>query len=802
MEKARGRRVFVRGAMAVAAAMTVAASGGPANGESVLAEEEIGPAGPAMTLQGPAGLPAPPPARMVRREDNPVPARGLAGRRVATEASHGLTWYNAAWRWQREDWFPGLHVYSSQEDYNSARMVNRWLLPYLENAGATVFNDRCRDEQTSEILIDPAGIGAPHEATGPWQMVSDATARGGTYLSVATTAATSPTATFTLRADIARSGFYGVTIWYPATANAAGDAQFVVIDAAGNRHPFRVDQAVRTAQWVWLDRFWFDAGSNVAVAEVCNAGATAGQTLALDTVRLGGGMGSEDFGGGVSGVPRWQECAVNWTKYAGAPEWVWNAGLSSGQDYLTRFDYAGWTSSDLLARVHSNGSVYHTGYGIEGYLYTRDADERSRMALLYPRMVRCIQTWYTPVLRDRGIKANGSSAWSFPYLLVEVAFHDYLTDAQALMDAKFRRVAMRGYYEGIVDFLTSGTGVYSPEPPEAIAVRNIGGGLARVTWRPAGMGGPPAGYRVYTSAHPKCFRAFAAVAATANTVDVPLLPAGQVTHIQMRALNEGGISFPSETLAAAAPVGAGAVPVLVVNGFDRFDWDIDETDNRRDFCAPHARAITGAAAGLGLSVAVDACSNEAITTGIIPLTDYRFVDWILGQESTADHCFTTDEQGAVFTFRQIGGTSLLVSGTDFAFDLGNSSVQTERDFLDFVLQTGYSSKAAAGSFWSVTGAAGTPFEGMALTLDDGTGDAYRVLAPDAVTAVRGSVACFNYSASGSPAGSCSPSPGHSLFCLAFPFEAIRGEATRQSVMAKILATVPAAASVGDWQALE
>lgn len=778
------------------------ASLGYAEERATLAASAAEAVGKQPMLTSPVGLAEQSAVPLSRREDNPIPTRGLVGKRVATDASTGRIWYSNTWRWEREDWFAGQHAHSAQEDLNTARIVNRWLLPYLENAGAVVFHNRCRDEQVHECIIDPSTSTLPLDidTVGDWQLVDSTGARAGKCFTAKTVEGTTPTAVFSLRAAIPASGFYGVTIWYPSVSNASTDVQYVIIDGAGNRHRFRVDQSTRNSEWVWLDRLYFEAGDHVLVAEVTNASSMPGRAVAFDALRLGGGMGTEDFGGGVSGVPRWQECAVNWTKYTGAPSSVWNAG-NYGEDYTTRFYYAQYCSADIMARVLNNGASSHTGYGSEVYQYSRDQAEQSRIGVVYQKIIQSIRGWYAPGWRDRGVKANSLAPYPYAHVMLELAFSDNARDASALMDAKFRRAAMRGYYEGIVDFLTSSTGVYSPEPPEAIAVRNTGNGMARVSWRPSAMGGVPTEYRVYTSTHPQCFCEYTTAPASASWVDVPLLQAGHVTFVQMRALNEGGISFPSETLAAAVPSsGSGAMPILIVNGYDRFDWDIDETDNRRDYVAHHARAIVQAAASLGLSVAVDSCANEAVAEGATNLTGYRFVDWLLGQESTADDSLTTAEQGAIAAFRDAEG-GLLVSGTDVAFDLGNSSFQAEKDFLSQTLLTRYVSKTT--ETLGVHGVAAGPFDGVDLSIDDGTGDAYRVLILGVVAPQQSSEVCLTYGLNGLPAAICSPARGCPLYCLAFPFEAISGEATRQLVMERMLSTtlLPASAAPG-WELYE
>ncbi len=728
----------------------------------------------------------------VWREDEPPTSGGLWGKKIAIEAGHGLTWRGSFWGWQREDWFPGRHVHSSQEDYNTARMVNRWLLPYLRNAGADVYPDRCPDEQTNEVLFD-APVQMPATLTGSWQATPNSSARGGTYFYSLSTASSAPTAVAQIRADIPEDGYYGVNVWYPNGWAPATDAPVTVVDAAGNRHPFRVDQSRNTGEWVWLDRFYFEAGDDVLVMEISNQTSVANKQVLLDGVRLGGGMGSEDFGGGPSGVPRWQETATCWTKYNGAPSSVWQANLGQTHDYSVRFNYAIWQDADLLLRLHTNGSTFHTGFGSEAYQYAPDSATLTRLGYIYPKIIQSVRNHYRPTWTNRGVKANAVSGWSFPYVLVELGFHDWLTDAQAMMDADFRRMAMRGYYEGTIDFFTNKTGAYLPEPPVNLAVYNTGDGMVRAEWTSSTVGTAPESYRVYYSTHPHCYKDYVETTAPLTSVEVGLLAPGQVYYFQFRSRNDGGLSLPSETLVAMTSANPDARRTLLVNGFDRFDWDIDETDNQRNYCKEHAVALADAATSIGMAIVIDSASNEAVSSGRRSLTGYALVNWQLGQESAADETFSAAEQAAVSTYREQSGV-LVVSGTDVASDLGTSGTLEDKAFLEANLGV----QSAAGRIFepeALEADSAGVFAGLNLTIDQSTGT-YNLLGLDGVNAgaasstsyVEGDVAVAVQSIA-------QPSP---LFFFSFPLETIAGAENRRAVMERILPFTPDKARVGEW----
>ena len=246
-------------------------------------------------------------------ESRPHPTHGLAGRRVALAAGHGRTWNEQSnwWGWQR-DAVDGGEV----EDLITPRVVNRWLAPYFENAGANVITVRERDEQLHEVIMEETG--ATTVVSGAWTTVTqgfgtEALARGGSALTAPAVAnGTGPTVTW--RTDVPREDRYGLRLWYPELAGATSRALFVVHTAGGDVR-VEVNQRRNQGRWLWLDAFVFPAGTGVPIATMYAAGSEPDGVVIADGLRIGGGMGDYDGGGGVSGLPRWQEYSKSWSKF-------------------------------------------------------------------------------------------------------------------------------------------------------------------------------------------------------------------------------------------------------------------------------------------------------------------------------------------------------------------------------------------------------------------------------------------------------------------------------------------------------
>ena len=127
----------------------------------------------------------------------PAPARptdfpqGLAGKTVYISAGHGWWWNSWAWRTQR------IVYQGFIEDHNNAEAVGQFLIPYLEQAGATVIPVRERDWNTDRVIVEDDADG--------WEIADAPGYAGGIARTTRTvTGAATMTATWTLTVPQAR----------------------------------------------------------------------------------------------------------------------------------------------------------------------------------------------------------------------------------------------------------------------------------------------------------------------------------------------------------------------------------------------------------------------------------------------------------------------------------------------------------------------------------------------------------------------------------------------------------------------
>ncbi len=242
-------------------------------------------------------------------------------------------------------------------------------------------------------------------------------------------------------------------------------------------------------------------------------------------------------------------------------------------------------------------------------------------------------------------------------------------------------------------------------------------------------------------------------------------------------------SSPGTEMLGAVPSGNNRV--LIVNGFDR----VNGTNNTFDYIRQHGSAVAQDGQGF------DAASNEAIVSGQIDLNDYSIVDWILGEEGTATHSFTSEEQGLAKTFLENGG-NLFVSGSEIGYDLSGSGSTADNQFYQNYLKAQYISDDA-GPTYAAYGVSGSILESVGtFTYDDGSHGSYDVDYPDGIKPINGSEVCAKYSnvnySSYGGAGIAyngvfgSGTNDGALVHLSVGFEAIYPSQTRNSLMSAIL----------------
>lgn len=673
----------------------------------------------------------------------------LAGKHIYLSAGHG--WYyngqSGVWAVQRPN------TNSVVEDFSNAESVDIHLIQYLENAGAKVWPCRQPDLNPRMVIVDDQdGASRPENGTysemGSWsqgsgggfvnfrwpyqdgqQVFADFASGGRNRLSNVTW----PSNSYALwTPNIPSAGYYSVSVSYDASAARTTRAHYVVRHTGGLAHMY-VDQTRHGSTWVSLGRFHFQAGSNSASGSVMLLNESEGTgTVSADAVRFGGGPGLVDRGAGVSGYPQFEEAGRYWTFFSGAPTSVYDylstcydaqTGCGAGDDAGSRSRYAAWQHQDdedaLYLSWHSNAG----GWRGTSTWYHQSLPSTSESA----KLARSVQTQVMSAVRalfvadwpDAGVntldagEVNPANNPEMPAALVEVAFHDDATDALYLRNPRWRQGVARAVYQGIAKYFAARDGVTAnliPEPPVSLSVRNDGSGQVYLTWQPGPSGSPygdaPESYMVYRSPDGLGFDSGRAASETSFTDS--LITPGKTYYYRVAAVNVGGVSLPTETLAVRV-TSAGSLPkVLIVNGYDRVDRTLvplkpsgsaigsparerPEWVNTFNYVIQHAESLDR------LGMPFDSASNEAVSSEAVSLGRYAVVDWIAGRQANVATeqpvtfpSFTAEERALVRAFAE-GGGHLFVSGAEILYDQDRNSdpADAESLFVRDVLKVRY-----------------------------------------------------------------------------------------------------------------
>lgn len=731
------------------------------------------------------------------------PKGALTGATIFVSPGHGWVWGEGKWSTQR-----GLR-YGIVEDHSNAEAVLEYLVPYLWNAGANVYTMRERDLNTNMVLVPSGGKG--FTATGEWSSENPE----GAYerLQYATDTVSGPaTATATFTPEIAKAGDYAVYLWYAKSApgEMARAAKFR-INHTGGTTTWTQNLNHDSRGWKYAGTYHFAAGASAERGSVVVDNSSDGDKarLAISAVRFGGGMGDTIRNSAPSGKPRFEESGIYFAQYSGydpIPD-TRRFNTVSAMPRWSEWELEPWEKGkSIYVSWHTNASGGDgKGKGFSSYIYGPNAwgpvseftgypGGLELQNLVHEEVVNDVRKAYYPGWRDIGKicrwlgETNPRNNNRMPAALFEYGFHDNVEDAPMILDPKFRRIAARATYQGIVKFYAQNmqgfkNGTLLPEPPTQLRVESMTGGLARVTWSAppsnAGdgvLGDPATGYRVYTSRDGKGFDNGRFVADVTLILDD--VAKDQPTFVRVAATNAGGESLPTETL-CVKPLAEERANVLVVNGFDRLDTDlsVDVNGNKRgllarmntyDYSIQHGLAL--AAAGYNF----DSTSDDAVTSGMVTLDRYKAVVWILGREKNGG-TFDAAERPLVAAYLAKGG-ALFLSGSDVASDLKMSAPAFLADTFhaDFVADNAGAHQAA--------GVAGSIFDGVSLSFDDGNGEVYEVESPDVISAQGGAKAALTYGGGAGQVAAIQYEGAYRLVYTAFPFEAINEVDARQKLM--------------------
>jgi|GEM_PF-1487463 len=289
------------------------------------------------------------------------------------------------------------------------------------------------------------------------------------------------------------------------------------------------------------------------------------------------------------------------------------------------------------------------------------------------------------------------------------------------------------------------------------------------------------GYFVQTSTNGISFGASQTFADT-NFLITNLLP-DSIYYIRIAAFSNTDTSAWSEVLGATPS--SFSERVLAVNGFDRAS-----TGNTYNFIRQHGKAISKS------GYLFSSATNDAVLNGLVNLQSFAIVDWISGDESTANETFSTAEQGKISSFLNNGG-KLFVSGAEIAWDLDNKGSTADKSFYNNYLKAQYVNDAPNGqsaTYYNITPVTSQFFSNLpAFSFDNGTHGTINVKYPDVIIGLNGGINCFYYTTLAiNYSGICytgnfpSGSVQGKLVNLGFPFETVYPDTSSKKLMSRIM----------------
>lgn len=808
-------------------------------------------------------------------------SHGLFDRHLSLWASHGR-YYDGKkdrWKWQRPN------LFGTTEDLFTQTIVIPYLIPMLENAGAVVFTPRERDWQKNEVIVDNGGRGYVEDSgKETWKTAQENgfAYHAGTYRDGENpfTQGTARAVKATKKADVSwasyqpnipQGGKYAVYVSYQSLKNSVSDAQYIVMHK-GQRTVFKVNQQMGGGTWVYLGTFDFDRGNNEFNRVVVTNSSSESGVVTTDAVRFGGGMGNIERGGSCSGMPRCLEGARYSAQWAGAPYSVYSSKNGSddyGDDINVRSNMTNWLAGgstyvptlegkkvpiELSLAVHSDAGYATVNDSIIGSLAictTSFNDGRlnsgvSRMVShdfadsLLTGLQRDIsgkyRKWTRRYLWDRNYSETRKP--EVPSAIIETMSHQNFADMRRGLDPNFRFTLARSLYKTILRFVNGNHSVPSVVQPLPVSnfriERNSSGGL-RLSWiaekdeqEPTAV---PTSYIVYTSEDGMGFDNGTVVYTSSFDFEAKK---GVNYCFKVTALNRGGESFPSETLAAYLSKSAHAKDILVVDGFSRLsgpavvdDYSRQGFDlgsdigvsygltagwNGRQQCFDKSRAGSEGEGSLGYcgdelagrfimgnnrdgsvchvkdiamsgAYNVVGCSLEALDNNLVKLDHYNLVDIAFGLQRNDGHSlvvyktFSETLQSKLRSYAKSGGR-ILVSGAYVGSDMTQPH---ERSFMSDVLKTTFTG--------TDTNAGNNMVDGLGLSFDiirQINDRHFAATSVDRIAACDGrSFAAMRYQ-DGSTAGVAYDGTDYKSFVMGYPYECINNVRTRQQVMKGLL----------------
>lgn len=461
----------------------------------------------------------------------------------------------------------------------------------------------------------------------------------------------------------------------------------------------------------------------------------------------------------TSGLPRWLEGARYWLQWAGMPDSVYSpyAGTDDYKDdYTSRGIWVNYLAGgsrvlpnraglkipiDVVMALHSDAGkrADDSFVGTLGIYFTNSNDNyidgtprknsRTMTDMLMRQITGDIRATYEPEWTRRSMWDKSyveARIPEVPTTLIELLSHQNFADMQYGNDPRFRFTVGRAIYKALARFIGERKDrkvVIQPLPVRNFAITKTGKSSYRLSWQPTPdelePTANPTGYLVMERSGDDL--SFHKVGETSKPhFDIEAAD-DDIHSFRIVAFNDGGRSFPSETLAFRNG-GHDNKPVLIINGFTRvsapsivMDEDYAGFDTANDFGVPYIKDVsfTGyqtefhRSAGEGFGKSSDryvssviagntfdfpavhgsaimesgrgfvSSSLGAVENGSVNLSDYKTIDLILGKQKATTmgngnngaefFTFPKNLRNALTSFLDKGG-DLLVSGQYVASD--------------------------------------------------------------------------------------------------------------------------------------
>lgn len=428
--------------------------------------------------------------------------------------------------------------------------------------------------------------------------------------------------------EILQRGRYGVYISYKSLPASTERAHYTVRHLGGETE-FSVNQKMGGGTWIYLGTFEFGEGRDGCVILDTDAPqgheAKAGTVVTADAVRFGGGMGKYARGqkdslyATISGYPSFAEGAYYWMQWAGADSCVvrkYEDDYTS--DFGDRGAWVGWMSGGSRTNPEEKGLgipidlsfAFHTDAGVAQNdtiigtlaIYTLKCDgsdkfpngedrlqQRLYADFVQTQTVNDLQAQYNPEWVRRGLwdrSYSESRTATVPAMILELLSHQNFADMRFGLDPAFRFTVSRAVYKGMLKFLSARYGCnYAVQPLPvnsfslsfASAPSSAQTSKVELKWKETIDTLEPTaaakGYLLQTRIDDGPFDEGVNISGSllsdgtvSATVDID---PGHVYSYRIVAWNDGGRSFPSETLSVGVPSVQCLGTVGVINNFTR-----------------------------------------------------------------------------------------------------------------------------------------------------------------------------------------------------------------------------------------